>query len=136
MPSLATRAARSGSGPKKRRGFLAAVQRALTWPARTRSYGIVVTLSLASLAAVALLHVWTRLEVIRIGYELSQQSRLHQALVQHNQRLRLELATRKDPATVERIARERLQMLPPDPSAIRVLHASAAREPARPGGHP
>jgi cell division protein FtsL len=102
------------------------VHSALTWPARTRSYGLVVTLGLASLIVVALLHVWTRLEVIRIGYELSQQTRLHQALLQHNQRLRLELATRKDPAIVERIARERLQMLPPDPSAIRVLRSRAA----------
>lgn len=116
----------------RRRGFLEAIGRALTWPARTRSYGIVVALSLAALAVVALLHVWTRLEIIRIGYELSQQTRLHQALSQHNQRLRLELATRKDPATVERIARERLQMVPPDPSAIRVLRPPAPPSPPRP----
>lgn len=115
-------------------GWLAAIPRALTWPARTRSYGVIVTLTLLSLVVVALLHVWTRLEVIRIGYELSQQSRLHQALVQHNQRLRLELATRKDPATVERIARERLQMVPPDPSAIRVLRLPPAPRPAATGG--
>lgn len=100
--------------------------RILTWPARTRSYGIIVTLSLTGLVLVALLHVWTRLEVIRIGYDLSQQTRLHQALLQHNQRLRLELATRKDPATVERIAREKLHMVPPDPSGIRVLRATTA----------
>ena len=126
-------AVRAGRGSGKRRtpGVLHAIERAITWPARTRSYGIIVTLSLTSLVVVALLHVWTRLEIIRIGYELSQQSRLHQALVQHNQRLRLELATRKDPATVERIARERLQMAPPDPNAIRVLHAAAAPRPGR-----
>ncbi len=115
-----------GSGKRRASGFLHALSRARSWPARTRSYGIIVTLALTSLVVVALLHVWTRLEIIRIGYELSQQSRLHQALVQHNQRLRLELATRKDPAAVERIARERLQMVPPDPNAIRVLHATAA----------
>lgn len=109
----------------RRSGFLVALGRILSWPARTHSYGIIVALSLAVLAAVALLHVWTRLEIIRTGYALSQQTRLHQALTQHNQRLRLELATRKDPATVERIARERLQMVPPDPGAIRVLRAPA-----------
>ncbi len=127
-------AVKAARGAGKTAGWLTAIPRALTWPARTRSYGIILTLSLISLVVVALLHVWTRLEVIRIGYELSLQSRLHQALVQHNQRLRLELATRKDPATVERIARERLQMVPPDPSAIRVLHLAAAPRRAAPGG--
>lgn len=116
-----------GRSRARRRSFLVALGRALTWPARTRSYGIIVALAFAALALVALLHVWTRLEIIRIGYALSQQSRLHQALTQHNQRLRLELATRKDPATVERIARERLQMVPPDPGAIRVLRAPGGR---------
>lgn len=127
-------AVRATRGAGKTAGWLAAIPRALSWPARTRSYGVILTLTLTSLVVVALLHVWTRLEVIRIGYELSLQSRLHQALVQHNQRLRLELATRKDPATVERIARERLQMVPPDPSAIRVLRLAAAPRPAAPGG--
>jgi cell division protein FtsL len=121
VKARSARAGKTGAG-----GLLHGIQRALTWPARTRSYGVIVTLSTLSLVVVALLHVWTRLEVIRIGYELSQQSRLHQALVQHNQRLRLELATRKDPATVEKIARERLQMVPPDPSGIRVLRLPAA----------
>ena len=132
MPAV--KAARAGKKIVNPPGVLGAIQRALTWPARTRSYGIIITLTLTSLVVVALLHVWTRLEIIRIGYALSQQSRLHQALVQHNQRLRLELATRKDPATIERIARERLQMVPPDPSAIRVLRAPSAPGPAHPGG--
>lgn len=121
MAAVGTRSARSRSSVS-----LQWLLRTLTWPARTRSYGIIVTLSLTGLVLVALLHVWTRLEVIRIGYDLSQQTRLHQALLQHNQRLRLELATRKDPATVERIAREKLHMVPPDPSGIRVLRATTA----------
>ena len=132
MPAV--KATRGGKKLVHPPGVLGAIQRAITWPARTRSYGIIITLTLTSLVVVALLHVWTRLEIIRIGYALSQQSHLHQALVQHNQRLRLELATRKDPATIERIARERLQMVPPDPSAIRVLHSTAQLPPAR-GAH-
>ena len=94
MPEV--RAARAGKKLVHPPGVLGAIQRALTWPARTRSYGIIITLALTSLVVVALLHVWTRLEIIRIGYELSQQSRLHQALVQHNQRLRLELRLLRD----------------------------------------
>jgi cell division protein FtsL len=38
-----------------------------------------------------------------------------------NQRLTLELRTRMDLAVVERIAREQLEMVPPDPRAIRRL---------------
>jgi cell division protein FtsL len=135
MAALKARSPRSGSGKTSPGGMLHGIQRALTWPARTRSYGIIVTLAMISLVVVALLHVWTRLEVIRIGYALSQQSRLHQALVQHNQRLRLELATRKDPAIVERIARERLQMVPPDPSGIRVLKLPTTPDPLQLKGH-
>lgn len=84
-------------------------------------FAIALALTLTSLVVVALLHVWTRLEIVRIGYALSEQTRLHQALREHEQRLRLELATRKDPAAIERAARERLHMAPPDPAAIRVV---------------
>ncbi len=84
-------------------------------------FAIALALTLTSLVIVALLHVWTRLEIVRIGYALSEETRLHQALREHEQRLRLELATRKDPAAIERVAREQLHMAPPDPSAIRLI---------------
>lgn len=84
-------------------------------------FAIALSLALTSLVVVALLHVWTRLEIVRIGYALSEQTRLHQALREHEQRLRLELATRKDPAATFRAARERLHMAPPEPTAIRVV---------------
>ncbi len=103
------------------------VRRIVSWPSHSPSFGLTVGLAVSSLVLIALLYVWSRLEVIRIGYELSQQSKLARALAQHNQRLRLELATRKDPATIERFARERLHMAPPLPSAIRIVKA------ARPG---
>ena len=89
------------------------LKRIVTWPSRSPTFGLTVGLTVTSLVVIALLYVWSRLEVIRIGYELSQQSKLARALGQHNQRLRLELATRKDPATIERFARERLHMAPP-----------------------
>lgn len=99
------------------------IERFVSWPSRSPSFGLTVGLTVSSLVLIALLYVWSRLEVIRIGYELSQQSKLARALLQHNQRLRLELATRKDPATIERFARERLHMAPPQPSAIRIVKA-------------
>ena len=108
---------------------------------RSPTYGILVSISTAVLVGAALLHVWTRLEVIRIGYALSEQTKLHRALREHEQRLRLELATQKDPAAIERVAREQLHMAPPDPSSIRILSSgrraagSSGRTPAAsPGG--
>jgi cell division protein FtsL len=94
-------------------------------------YAIALALTLTALVIVALLHVWTRLEIVRIGYALSEQTKIHGALREHEQRLRLELATRKDPAAIERAARERLHMTPPDSTAIRVVHRLAP--PAVPG---
>jgi cell division protein FtsL len=93
-------------------------------------FAIAFALTLTALVTVALLHVWTRLEIVRIGYALSEETKVHQALREHEQRLRLELATRKDPAAIERAARERLHMAPPEPTAIRVV--SRPTQPAAP----
>jgi cell division protein FtsL len=113
-----------------RRGSLSE-RAAATWQrVHSPGFAIALALSLTALVIVALLHVWTRLEIVRIGYALSEQTKIHQALREHEQRLRLELASRKDPAAIERVARERLHMAPPDPSAIRVIHGSRSAPPA------
>ena len=125
MAAVSRRPAIRAWAPRAQVGTL---RRLLTAPLRGRSFGISFALSLGALVVVALLYVWTRLEVIRIGYALSEQARLHRALLQHTQRLRLELATRKDPAYVERFARERLHMTLPDPTAIRVLRRERTQE--------
>ena len=110
------------------------IQRIISWPRSSPSFGLTVGLVLSSLVLISLLYVWSRLEVIRIGYELSQQSKLARALAQHNQRLRLELATRKDPATIEKFARERLHMAPPQPSAIHIVKAIRPSHTSPPSG--
>lgn len=96
-------------------------------------YGIGVAVAIVVLLGAALLHVWTRLEVIRIGYALSEQTKIHRALREHEQRLRLELATQKDPAAIERVAREQLHMAPPDPSSIRIISGPRHGSGPRPG---
>lgn len=90
---------------------------------RARSFAGLATLVVLVGIGVALLHVSVRLRVIRVGYELSAENQLRHELLETNQRLRLELATRKNPAMIERIARERLKMVPPDPRTIRVIRA-------------
>ena len=78
-----------------------------------------IALGLVLLAGAGLGHVYLRLQVIDAGYAISRESRLRQDLEDQNQKLRLELLTRRDPALVERRARDELHMAPPDPSAIR-----------------
>lgn len=80
---------------------------------------MVLGLSVATLAALA--HVWVRLQVIAVGYDLSRETKLRHDLAEMNQRLSLELRTRTDLALVERAARETLHMTPPDPRTIRVV---------------
>ncbi len=127
-----TKSARRGggqAGPRFPR--LAALLEGLYSPI----YGVVIAVAIVVLVGAALLHVWTRLEVIRIGYALSEQTKIHRALREHEQRLRLELATQKDPAAIERVAREQLHMAPPDPSSIRVISGVRHSSPSR-GGRP
>jgi cell division protein FtsL len=69
----------------------------------------------------ALAHVWVRLQMLSIGYDISRETKWRHDLGEQYQRLTLELRTRMDFAVVERIARDELKMAPPDPRAIRVV---------------
>jgi cell division protein FtsL len=51
-------------------------------------------------------HVWLRLQVIRLGYDLSA-ARAMQLRLEHERReLEIEVATLRDPARIERMARQ------------------------------
>jgi cell division protein FtsL len=80
---------------------------------------------LALLCAIAtvwgLVHVWLRLQLIQVGYDISRQTQLNHDLTELTQRLSLELRTRMDLGTVERIARERLGMKEADPQQLRPI---------------
>lgn len=84
-----------------------------------------VALMLSVFGAAALLHVWVHLQVITVGYELSRENRWRHDLSELNQRLQLELRTRTDLLAIEKAARERLKMVPPEARAIRVLEVPA-----------
>lgn len=80
---------------------------------------------IALLCAVAtvwgLTHVWVRLQLIAVGYEISRQHQIQHDLVEASQRLSLELRTRMDLGTVEKLAREKLKMESPDAQTLRLL---------------
>ncbi len=72
-------------------------------------------------AGVGILHVSSRVLVVRTGYVLSDLENDNRELVRENDRLRLELATLKSPTRLERLARNELGMTPPPPGAVLTL---------------
>ena len=84
------------------------------------------TLSIALLGAVGILHVASRSQVVDAAYRLSSLESESRTLALANDRLKLELATLKRPARLEALARTQLGMGPPDAS---VVNSVAARPP-------
>ncbi|PTL77766.1 cell division protein FtsL [Vitiosangium sp. GDMCC 1.1324] len=73
----------------------------------------------ALFAGVGILHVTSRVLVVDMGYRLSQAEGEERSLTRENDRLKLELATLKSPARLEKLAREKLGMsMPAGPLVI------------------
>jgi cell division protein FtsL len=79
------------------------------------------------LAAVGILHVAARTEVVDTGYALSHLESESRALALENDRLRLELATLKRSARLEKLSRDTLGMAAPASGAVTVLGRPADR---------
>ena len=81
------------------------------------------------LVAVLLFWAWQHFELLRHGYLAEQMQRERAAEMEVNRHLRLEIDTLKSPVRIERLATERLHMVPPakDDTAVieRVIPASA-----------
>ncbi|MFQ5852579.1 MAG: cell division protein FtsL [Candidatus Binatia bacterium] len=73
------------------------------------------------LLSLALLHVWLRLQVVRLGYVLSTTSKLQSQLEQENRELKLELATLSSPDHLEEMARLRLGLREPKKDQVVML---------------
>jgi cell division protein FtsL len=72
----------------------------------------------ALFVAVGILHVAGRVMVVDMGYRFSKAETESRTLTRENDRLKLELATLKAPARLERLAREQLGMAMPSGSAV------------------
>ena len=66
-------------------------------------------------------YVWCRVQVVHVGYLLSEVHRTNTRLLNDNKKLHLELARLKAPERVERIAIEQLGLKHPTKSQIVVL---------------
>ncbi len=69
----------------------------------------------------SLFYVWTRIQVIHLGYEISNALKEGKALTEANKRMRLEVATLKSYARIEKIAVEELKMVKPKPDQVIVI---------------
>lgn len=88
-------------------------------------------LAIALLAAVGVVHVTSRVLVVKVGYELSRLDQEATALTRDNDRLKLELATLRSPGQLESVARTKLGLVPP--SAAAILHLAPEKKPAQKG---
>ena len=73
-----------------------------------------------ALVGAALAHVSVRLEVIRLGYEISERTRTRRELEEERRRLQVELAMLRNPERIEALAKAKLGMRRPDAGEIRL----------------
>ena len=66
-------------------------------------------------------YVWCRVQVVQLGYLLSDAHRQHTQLLNDNKKLQLELARLKAPERLERIAIQKLGLRHPTKDQIVVL---------------
>ena len=69
----------------------------------------------------ALFYVWSRIQVIQLGYEISNALKEERRLTEANKKLRLEIATLKSCPRIERFAAEELRMAKPKPEQVIVI---------------
>jgi cell division protein FtsL len=82
---------------------------------------ILLTLLILFLTGGALFYVWSRIQVIQLGYEISDVLKEERRLTEANKKLRLEIATLKSCARIEKFAAEELRMVKPKPEQVIVI---------------
>ncbi len=70
------------------------------------------------LVLVASIYLWSRLEVVHIGYDISVVKREKRSLEEENKRLRFEVMALRSPQRIERIASGRLGLTYPSGKSI------------------
>jgi len=79
------------------------------------------TLLLLFLIGGSLFYVWSRIQVIQLGYEISNVLKVERILTEENKKLRVEIATLKSYARIEKLAAEELRMAKPKPEQVIVI---------------
>jgi cell division protein FtsL len=82
---------------------------------RTGRAGTLIALGLVSLLlSGGLFYVWTRMQLVQIGYEIADIEKKNNALKNRKRELMLEIASLQYPADLEKQARERAGLVFPD----------------------
>ena len=68
-----------------------------------------------------LFFVWSRIQVIQLGYEISNALKERKGLGETNKKWRIEIARLKSYARIERMAAEELKMSKPKPDQVIVI---------------
>ena len=76
---------------------------------RDRSPSWLIAVATVAITIAALAHVWVRLQMLSIGYDISRETQWRHELGEQNQRLTLELRTRMDLSVVEQRGARRAQ---------------------------
>jgi len=84
-------------------------ERGVPWKEGFKYYLIVSV----ALVLCSLFFVWSRLEVVQIGYEISQANKIYQERIKENQRLRVEVSSLRSPSRIENIAKSTLGFINP-----------------------
>jgi len=69
----------------------------------------------------SLFHVWSRIQRIHLGYEISNALKEGRTLTEANKKLRVEIAALKSYGRIERIATVELGMIKPRPDQVIVI---------------
>ncbi len=62
-----------------------------------------------------LIYTWSRVQCVRVGYEISREMENHQKLIEIQNRLKIELARLRSPERISKIARSKLELVIPSP---------------------
>lgn len=79
------------------------------------------TLLLLFLIGGSLFYVWSRIQVIQLGYEISNALKEGRTLFETNKKLKVEIASLKSYARIEKLAVEELKMSKPTPDQVIVI---------------
>lgn len=94
--------------------------RALSKGIRWDTFILLILLILLAIGG-ALFYVWSRIQVIQLGYEISNALKEEKELKETNKKLRLEIARLKSYSRIERYAVEELRMAKPKPEQVIII---------------
>ncbi len=109
LPELLKRCVDSVASPLKR-----VIRLVSGRPELGRTGAVMAVLLVGSLIFVGLFYVWTRMQLVQIGYEIAELEKENKALKKRKEELQLEVASLQSPQELEKKARKQAGLVFPD----------------------